>query len=426
MNTTYIRQFFQECKTKPYLCFVSIFGTAFAITLIMMYVMAHRSFMINIEPEVNRERTLYVKWVGMINKETGHHVGDGYLSLKTIRECFQSLKTAENICIISPIKLELSSIKNGLQKKSFILFTDDVFWKIMDFKFIDGIPYTKAEFDAGIRKTVIGESLCLSLFGTVENIVGSTIEFNHIPYTICGIVKDVTTRATYSFANAWVPFTSVPPAPPTDPENITGNYKCMIVAHSSNDFEKIRKEVQQQINRHNSSLTENEITLYRQPDTKYVEEMRFGSGYPHMREKYIELAVTQMVILLVPALNLSGLTSSRLKDRMGELGIRKAFGGTRWNIIKQILLENMILSLIGGLIGLIISYFGMYIVREWVFTSTTYFSLNIDPDIPTKVLINPGTFIIAFLFCTLLNLLSTAIPAWRITSQPIVESLKNT
>lgn len=179
-----------------------------------MYVMAHRSFMINIEPEVNRERTLYVKWVGMINKETGHHVGDGYLSLKTIRECFQSLKTAENICIISPIKLELSSIKNGLQKKSFILFTDDVFWKIMDFKFIDGIPYTKAEFDAGIRKTVIGESLCLSLFGTVENIVGSTIEFNHIPYTICGIVKDVTTRATYSFANAWVPFTSVPRRPP--------------------------------------------------------------------------------------------------------------------------------------------------------------------------------------------------------------------
>ena len=89
-----------------------------------------------------------------------------------------------------------------------------------------------------------------------------------------------------------------------------------------------------------------------------------------------------MVILLVPALNLSGLTSSRLKDRMGELGIRKAFGGTRWNIIKQILLENMILSLIGGLIGLIISYFGMYIVREWVFTSTTYFSLNIDPRYP--------------------------------------------
>lgn len=83
---------------------------------------------------------------------------------------------------------------------------------------------------------------------------------------------------------------------------------------------------------------------------------------------------------------------------MGELGIRKAFGGTRWNIIKQILLENMILSLIGGLIGLIISYFGMYIVREWVFTSTTYFSLNIDPDIPTKVLINPEHSSLLFYF----------------------------
>lgn len=143
-----------------------------------------------------------------------------------------------------------------------------------------------------------------------------------------------------------------------------------------------------------------------------------------MHEKYIELTITLMVILLVPAINLSGLTSSRMKDRMVELGIRKAFGGTRWNIIWQILAENMILSLAGGAIGLIASYFGMYMVREWVFTSTTYFGLNIDPDIPIKVLINPGTFIIAFLFCTLLNLLSAAIPAWRVTSRPIVESIK--
>lgn len=424
MNTTYIRQIFQEFKTSPYLCFISIFGTAFAIALIMMYVMAHRSFMINIGPEVNRERTLYVKWVGMINKESGHYAGDGYLSLKTIRECFQSLNTPEDVCIISPLKLELSSIRNGPQKRSFILFTDDIFWKIMDFKFIDGIPYTKAEFDAGIRKTVIGENLCLSLFGTVENVVGKTIQFNHIPYTICGIVKDVTTRGTYSYANAWVPFSSVRPAPPTDTENITGNFKCMIVARSSGDFKKIRQEVQQQVDRYNTSLSENDITLYRQPDTKYVEEMRFGSGYPSMRENYIELVITLMVILLVPAINLSGLTSSRMKDRMAELGIRKAFGGTRWNIIRQILAENMILSLTGGVIGLITSYFGMYIVREWVFTSTTYFGLNIDPDIPVKALINPGTFIIAFLFCTLLNLLSAIIPAWKVTSRPIVESIK--
>ena len=86
--------------------------------------------------------------------------------------------------------------------------------------------------------------------------------------------------------------------------------------------------------------------------------------------------------------------------------------------------EKGTIVLAGGVIGLITSYFGMYIVREWVFTSTTYFGLNIDPDIPVKVLINPGTFIIAFLFCTLLNLLSAIIPAWRVASRPIVESIK--
>lgn len=424
MNTTYIKQIFQEFRTKPYLCFISIFGTAFAIALIMAHVISNRSSMINIGPEINRERTLYVKWVGMINKESGHHTGDGYLSLKTIRECFQSLKTPKDICIISPIKLELSSIPNGPQKRSFVLFTDDVFWRIMNFKFIAGAPYTKTEFDVGIRKTVIGKDLCLNLFGTVEDVIGKTLQFNHIPYTICGIVEDVTTQGTYSFAHAWVPFTSVRPSQQNDPENITGNYKCMIVAHSSSDFKAIRREVQQQINHYNTSLSDNDITLYRQPDTKYIEEKRFGPGYPDMFGQRMELAITLMVILLVPAINLSGLTSSRMKDRMSELGIRKAFGGTRWIIIKQVLAENMILSLIGGVIGLIASYAGMYLIRNWTFSSTTYYGLNIEPDIPIKSLIDPETFIIAFLFCTLLNLLSAIIPAWKVTSYSIVESLK--
>lgn len=58
----------------------------------------------------------------------------------------------------------------------------------------------------------------------------------------------------------------------------------------------------------------------------------------------------------MPAVNLTGFSLSRMRKRMSEIGIRKAFGAKRHVILFQVLYENMLTSLIGGLLGLILSY----------------------------------------------------------------------
>lgn len=71
-------------------------------------------------------------------------------------------------------------------------------------------------------------------------------------------------------------------------------------------------------------------------------------------------------MLLIPALNLSGFSLSRIRKRMAEIGIRKAFGAKRHVILIQVLYENLITTLIGGVIGLGLSYGIVFGMRKWL------------------------------------------------------------
>ena len=111
-----------------------------------------------------------------------------------------------------------------------------------------------------------------------------------------------------------------------------------------------------------------------------------------IRTKYRKSAIILLVLLLVPAVNLTGFSLSRMRKRMSEIGIRKAFGAKRHVILFQVLYENMLTSLIGG-------------------------------EVPTGTMLPLPVFLMTFLVCILLNLLSAGIPAYRAAKMSIVDSL---
>jgi len=61
------------------------------------------------------------------------------------------------------------------------------------------------------------------------------------------------------------------------------------------------------------------------------------------------------ILLLVPAVNLSGMTLSRMRRRMAEIGVRKAFGATGGELMRQVFFENLVLTLLAGVVGLALS-----------------------------------------------------------------------
>ena len=64
-----------------------------------------------------------------------------------------------------------------------------------------------------------------------------------------------------------------------------------------------------------------------------------------------------LALLFIPAMNLSGMISSRMDHRLCELGVRRAYGATNKILLGQVLWENLLLTCLGGLIGILLSYF---------------------------------------------------------------------
>ena len=139
-----------------------------------------------------------------------------------------------------------------------------------------------------------------------------------------------------------------------------------------------------------------------------------------------EKLIVFLVLLIVPALNLSGMISSRMDMRSAELGIRKSFGATRGVLLRQVLWENLLLTLVGGVLGLVLTWIFINATSDWLFSIFDTFPEEIPGGISvtTDMFFAPVVFIFSFLVCVVLNLLSGLIPAWRSLKHPIVSSLK--
>ena len=114
-----------------------------------------------------------------------------------------------------------------------------------------------------------------------------------------------------------------------------------------------------------------------------------------------------------------------MQQRISELGVRKAFGATRGVLIRQILNENLVLTLIGGAVGLVFSYLAVYGMRTWLFTNNQNVGTSGEFSLNMEALFSPWVFLLAFVFCVVINLLSAALPAWIAARRTIVDSLND-
>ena len=132
-----------------------------------------------------------------------------------------------------------------------------------------------------------------------------------------------------------------------------------------------------------------------------------------------------LAFLFIPALNLSGAISSRMNSRMTEVGVRKAYGATDKQIIMQVLSENLLLTFIGAIMGLIMSYVVVYTCSSWIITffDPYIYTEPTAKDINTDMLMNPTVLLSTLLLTLVLNVASALIPTVIALKKDIVQSL---
>jgi putative ABC transport system permease protein len=124
------------------------------------------------------------------------------------------------------------------------------------------------------------------------------------------------------------------------------------------------------------------------------------------------LATAMVLFMLLPALNLVNLNTGRILERQTEIGVRKAFGATSATLAGQLVVENILLCLAGGLIALAATAG----VLAWIEAASLIPYLNIDMDW--------AVFGYGLVLATVFGLLSGVLPAWKMSRLDAVHALK--
>lgn len=435
MLKQYFKQAWRLLKENKLYSTIYILGTALAITMVMIIAVFLYLKKGNIYPEENRNRMLYLRTTQSTPKDTTQHsMQVSAISLRTVKQIFYPLKSVEAVSA----ELDAYNEENyvsvpGIENNIPIMvkYVDENYWKMFRFRFESGKPFTREEFNSGIHSAVISENTAYQLFGKAPAI-GKYFKLNADEYKIAGVVKDVSYILPNTYANVWIPYTTVKNYENSwDTEGLLGNYKVYMLAHSANDFDKIKKEVDENKAKYEANLTW-QMNFLGQPDDTFTQSFRMGNQPLQMKKVKGIFAFLLIIFMLVPVLNLSGLNSSKLENRSAELGIRKSFGASNSVIINQIIVENLLLTFFGGVLGLIFSYLIIIFSSRWFIPASTMWNItdysvqmSHSVGITAGMLFNAEVFLWAFVAILVTNVLSAIVPAYKFSRKNIINSLSD-
>lgn len=429
------KQAWELIKQNKLFTSIYIIGTGMAIATTMIMAIVYYVKIAPIYPEENRSHISYLSEVSFVSKDKGANQWN--FSHIAVKEWFYQMKNVEAVSAsyypsfsLLPDNYVQPMDKSGDFSVS-TKMTDPAFFRIYNFRFIEGKPFSDNDMASGMRSVVITDDLARRLYGTVKGIIGQNFSMDYLNYRITGVVEGGSLITKRSFAQVYMPYTSVQGFDQLPMSSIPyyGKFQLTFLTKSAEQEKAMREEVNEFIRKYNTSQSDWEANIMNQPITHMESEFQQFSTdtvfdwWAMFRQYFIIF----LVLLLVPALNLSGMIASRMDARLSEMGIRKSFGANKGGLLRQVISENLLLTLLGGILGMIIAWTLLYVFRDWVFSIFEKHG-NIIPDgltvnVSGEMLVAPLVFLFAMLVCMLLNLLSALIPAWYSLKNPIVKSL---
>lgn len=421
----YIRQIWYEMRQQPLVTWVTIGATALSIFLVMAFYMVSQIDTVEVAPESNRSRILVNRYSHI---QDGEYNSSGSMSIATARRLSEDIKGVERVSYFKTWDTYLDvTVNDGAVVPLFTKRVDDEFWNIFDFSFIEGKPFTANEVRSDVKKVILTDKAVRRLVGN-RSLAGKEIMINHIPYVVAGVVKAGSPLLKESYAEMYIPWKETQ----SDIWNThLGGSGVYLLMEEGADAKDIKKEVERRYKVWNSELSKDSLKAVYHGSPFTAEEVanaRGSNNDPDVETPRRKRYIIYLILLLLPAINLSSMTRSRLRRRVSEIGVRRAFGASRFRIVAQLLGENFMITLMGGLIGLILSVIFITVFSSMFVDYFGFFSNINGEDLETTpafgMLFTWSTFLFTLFFCFILNLLSTGIPAWKASSESPADAIR--
>lgn len=427
MIRLYIKQAWKTLRQSPLFSSVYILGTGLAIALTMTLFIIFYVKTAPIYPDYQRNRVLVVRYLKAFPPDRPDNwqasaVSPALAALAdSLPHVLAVAQTSNSFPRGSNVSLPGQKLGIGVHLR----YVNADFWRVFTFRFLSGGPLTEADADARSHAAVISESLSRRLFATADA-AGRTFLYHGHPYTVSGVVQDVSSATPDAVADVWFPLTLAPALSAGNPHSdLLGNVTCFLLVDRAGNKESVKEALREAVRRHDAGR-EYVSDLMGQPDDAPLSTYRTSPiAAPDYTSLFRTLLYIVLALLLIPAVNLSGMIASQMDRRTAELGIRKTYGATRRMLLLQVLWENLVLTFLGALAGLVFCYLIVLTSGSWVLT---LFDTAVDTTLPTpfltmEMLFNPWVFLCTFVLCLLLNVVSALVPAWWGLRHSIVQEL---
>lgn len=383
----------------------SLFGISVTLAVLMIAAALFDHVFAPRAPEVHADRTL-----GIYNTELRGRdwIRTGPPGYRLLAETARNLPGAERVTFHS-VESDVVGFVGGERVMLQLKRTDGEFWRVFRFEFLEGGPFS-ADDDAAARfVAVINESTRRRYFGDAPAL-GRPIDVGGQRFRVVGVVPDIPQSRVIVYADLWVPIRTAPDD--AYKTQLGGSFLGTILANSRDEFPTIREEFRRRLtevtfpDRRYDHIEANAETLF-----EAFAGQCLGPGPNAATQLAAIMAAAALLFMLLPTLNLVNLNVSRILERASEIGVRKAFGASSRALLSQFVIENVVLTLIGGALGLALSAIALEIVNRSGIVAHAEFALNLR------------IFAYAMALTVFFGVWSGVYPAWKMSRLRPVEAL---
>jgi len=408
MLRNYIKVAYKVFLRRKFFTFISLFAISFTLIVLMVATAFLDHIFGPLAPEKKQDRTLGIfqmHFRGEESRSTGP-AGYGFLDRYA-----RNLPNVEKESFLTQHG-SVYSYRNGEKIHSYLKRTDGEYWQILEFDFLEGGPFTPEDEKNGNFVAVINQETKKKFFAG-EPAVGRTIEADGQSFRVVGVVPNVPSFRLVAFSDIWVPISTMKTT--TYRSQLRGNFVALLLAKSAGDFPLIKEEYRSRLPQVDLSSEPIFDSAIGEPETFFEFTSRLLSPEQtsnHPNTLLFTIVGLMVLFMLLPTVNLININISRIMERASEIGVRKAFGASSWTLVGQFVVENVLLTLAGGVIG----FLGSFLVLE---------ALSGSGLIPyAEFHLNYRIFLYGLIIALFFGLFSGVYPAWKMSRLNPVQALK--
>ncbi len=334
--------------------------------------------------------------------------GDGSTLTMTDAEALADRSTHPDLGLVAPEFSSNATLVNGSTETSSQVYgVTPVYADVRSMTVTDGAFLSDEQVEAQERVVVLGSTAASDLFGSSAAAIAQEVRINNEAFLVVGVLEEEGGRNSVD-DQAFVPI-SVAQGRLFNADRYRGTYTITgisIQAASSEVVDAAELQIERTLRmRHGlDAETENDFSIFNQASLLEIAGDVSGT-------LSALLGSIGAVSLLVGGIGIMNIMLVSVTERTREIGLRKALGAHDSDIMLQFLVEALVLTFIGGLIGIGISY-GLSRALASV------------PFIPFSIIIEPWSVFLALAVATASGFIFGLYPAMRATKLDPIEALR--